>query len=449
MMPIHPSLVGKFRDRNPESLRRWESACEAMPLGVSSTYQFMDPWPPFVERAAGARLYDADGNETIDFAMSHGALLVGHAHPAVVKAVQEQASRGTIYCHPTDLAVEVARELLRRYPIDGLVRFTNSGTESTMHALRLARAHTGRERVIKFEGHYHGAHDALLVSNRPAAGQMGRADRPASLPVWGGIPRGVVENTLVATFNNLDSVAWHFERHLNGVAAVILEPVMMNFGLVEPEPGFLQGLRDLCDRNGALLIYDEVKTGVKIAPGGAVERYGVRPDIVCLSKAMGGGMPIGAFIGRRDVMEAISAYQVAHFGTYNGNPISLAAARAALFEVLTPATYSRIEALQAELCAGYDRVIREAGLKAHTLRVGTVGAVLLTDEPVRNLRDWARIPESLLGNYYTGLHNQGVLVIQEQWIVSAMHAREDIERHLKAFATLAPFLVSLQSGRPL
>ncbi len=448
-MSIHPSLIEKFRERNPASRRRWEAACEALPLGVSSTYQFMEPYPIFIERASGSRLVDADGNETIDFAMSHGSMLVGHAHPAVVRAVREQAERGTLFCHPTDLAVEVARELLRRYPIDGQVRFTNSGSESTMHALRLARGYSGRDKIVKFEGHYHGAHDALLVSNRPPDGHLGRAGRPRSLPVWGGIPPGVVQNTLVAAFNDLDSVSYLFERHANEVAAVILEPVMMNFGLVEPEPGFLQGLREACDRNGALLIFDEVKTGVKIAPGGAVERYGVRPDVICLSKAMGGGMPIGAFIARRRVMEAIARMEVAHFGTYNGNPIGLAAARAALLEVLTPEFYARSEALQKNLCAGYEEAIRASGLEARVVRVGNVGAILFTSAPVRNLRDWMRIPDSLLWNYYLGMHNQGILVIQEQWILSALHTPGDIDRHLQAFRRLTPFLAALQSGRPL
>jgi glutamate-1-semialdehyde 2,1-aminomutase len=447
-MSIHPSLLEKFRERNPRSFAKWEAACEALPLGVSSTYQFMEPWPPFIERAAGSRLYDADGNETIDFALGHGSMLVGHAHPAVVRAVQEQAARGTIYCHPTDLAVEVARELQRRYPFDALVRFTNSGSESTMHAIRLARGHAGRDRIVKFEGHYHGAHDAVLISNRPPTGHLGRPDRPRSLPVWSGIPRGVVDNTLVAAYNDLGSVEFLFERHLNEIAAVLLEPVMMNFGMVEPDPGFLEGLRQICDHHGALLIYDEVKTGVKIAPGGAVERYGVRPDIVCLSKAMGGGMPIGAFLARRDIMDAIGRCEVAHFGTYNGNPVSLAAARAALLEVLTPETYARIESLQKRLCAGYDETIRVAGLRGRTVRVGTVGAILLTDAPVRNLRDWIRIPESLLMDYYVGMHNQGVLVIQEQWIISAQHTTEDIDRHLEAFRRLAPFLAARQADRP-
>lgn len=448
-MPIHPALIERFRERNPESRRRWERACGALPLGVSSTYQHMEPYAPFIVRAAGSRLYDADGHETIDFAMSHGSMLVGHAHPAVVRAVQEQAARGTIYCHPTDLAVEVAEELLRRYPIGGQARFTNSGSESTMHALRLARGYAGREKIVKFEGHYHGAHDAVLVSNRPPDGHLGRPGRPRSLPVWGGIPRGVVENTLVAAFNDLESVAWHFERHENEIAAVLLEPVAMNFGMVEPEPGFLEGLRGLCDRNGALMVYDEVKTGVKIAPGGAVERYGVRPDIVCLSKAMGGGMPIGAFLARRQIMDALARFEVAHFGTYNGNPIGLAAARAALVEVLTPEFYARACRLQEDLCSGYEAILRESGLRGRTVRVGPVGAVLFTDAPVRDFRDWARIPDDLLWNYYLGMHNQGILVIQEQWIVSAQHTSEDIERHLEAFRRLAPFLASLQQGRPL
>lgn len=446
-MTIDPSLIETFRARNPRSRDKWEAACAALPLGVSSTYQFMEPWPPFIERAAGARLFDADGNETIDFALGHGSMLVGHAHPAVVRAVQEQAARGTVYCHPTDLAVEVARELQRRYPIDASVRFTNSGTESTMHALRLARGYTGRERIIKFEGHYHGAHDAVLISNRPPNGRLGWPARPRSLPVWGGIPRGVVENTLIASFNDLGSVESHFDRHPNEIAAIILEPVMMNFGMVEPEPGFLAGLREICDRHGALLIFDEVKTGVKIAAGGAVERYGVRPDIVCLSKAMGGGMPIGAFLARRDIMELLSGYEVAHFGTYNGNPVSLAGARAALLEVLTPATYARIESLQTRLCAGYDEAIRAAGLRARTVRVGTVGAILLTDAPVRNLRGWVRIPEAMLSDYYVGMHNDGILVIQEQWIISAQHTAGDVERHLQAFRRLAPHLASRQAAQ--
>ncbi|MCZ6779987.1 MAG: aspartate aminotransferase family protein [Acidobacteria bacterium] len=447
-MASDATLTETFIARNPESFRRWEDACSALPLGVSSTYQFMDPHPIFIERAQGSRLFDVDGHESIDFAMSHGSMLVGHAHPLIVRAVQEQVSRGTIYCHPTDIAVEVAREIQRRYPIDGLVRFTNSGAESTMHALRVARAYTGRDKIIKFEGNYHGAHDAVLVSIWPRRGYLGRDDRPRSLPVSDGIPSAVIENTCMAAFNNLESVEYQFDHHLNEIGVVIIEPVVMNAGIVVPEPGFLEGLRDLCNRNGTLLIFDEVKTGMKIAPGGAVQRYGVKPDMVCLSKAMGGGMPIGAFIGRREVMETISRGEATHVGTYNGNPICLATARAALLEVLTDETYARMEKLQKRLCEGCDRIARDSGLEAHALRVGPVGALQMRAELVRSYRDWMTLCPDLLQNYYLGMHNQGILVTQEQWIVSAQHSDEDIDRHLEAFRILAPSLAAFQSGSP-
>ncbi|HEX2340779.1 MAG TPA: glutamate-1-semialdehyde 2,1-aminomutase [Vicinamibacterales bacterium] len=437
----------RYQERTPRSRELQQRARRVLPLGVESNFRFFDPYPIYIDRAGGSRIWDVDGNEYIDYALAFGALMVGHAHPVVVRAIELQAARGLMYGMPHAPLVELAEVLTARHGLD-MIRFTNSGTEATMHALRVARGATGRDAILKFEGAYHGAHDAVLVALKPRAGASGDAAAPLSVPASKGIPPEVSALTVAATFNDLDSVRSAIARARGGVAAIIVEPVMMNIGVVEPEPGFLEGLREICTREGALLIFDEVKTGSKLAPGGAAEYYGVKPDLVTMAKSFGGGAPIGAFGGSRAAMRAIEEFEVFHAGTYNAGPVPVAASLAALKEVLTPDVYPHVRALNTRLIDGYNRIIAERGLEAHATGVGANGCVYFTRRPVRNYRDFLHADAEMFWRYFFGMLNRGIIpcgqFYDEQWTVSVAHSEADIDAHLEAFAEVA---VDLEMAR--
>jgi glutamate-1-semialdehyde 2,1-aminomutase len=430
----------RYQERTPRSRELQQRARRVLPLGVESNFRFFDPYPIYIDRAGGSRIWDVDGNEYIDYALAFGALMVGHAHPVVVRAIERQAARGLMYGMPHAPLIELAEVLTARHGLD-MIRFTNSGTEATMHALRVARGATGRDAILKFEGAYHGAHDAVLVALKPRAGASGDAAAPLSVPASKGIPPDVSALTVAATFNDLDSVRSAIARARGGIAAVILEPVMMNIGVVAPEPGFLEGLREICTREGALLIFDEVKTGSKLAPGGAAEYYGVQPDLVTMAKSFGGGAPIGAFGGSRAAMRAIEEFEVFHAGTYNAGPVPVAASLAALKEVLTPDVYPRVRALNARLIDGYNRIIAERGLDAHATGVGANGCVYFTRRPVKNYRDFLHADAETFWRYFFGMLNRGIIpcgqFYDEQWTISVAHSDADIDAHLEAFAEVA------------
>src|SRR2546423_3149130 len=294
MYPELQKEIDTFVRRTPKSAEAHKKNLKRIPLGVASNYRAYDPYPIFVKDAAGSKFRDLDGNEYIDHNLCFGAIMAGHCHPAVMKAVEKRLSAGTMFGMPHDMEWELAEEICNRYPVE-MVRFGSSGTEVTMHACRLARAATGRDKIVKFEGSYHGLHDPALVSVKPKAEDYGDPEAPSSVPGGGGVPKSALENVVVASFNNLKSVENRFQQYPGQIAAIILEPILMNVGLCLPQPGFLQGLRDICNKNGALLIFDEVKTGAKLAWGGASEFFGVQPDLICLAKSIGGGLPLGAF----------------------------------------------------------------------------------------------------------------------------------------------------------
>ena len=435
----------RYAERTPRSRQLAEAAREVLPLGVSSHVRVFDPHPLFIESAKGSRLKDVDGNEYIDFAMCFGAGLTGYAHPAVTRAVREQAGRGSLYCLTTESEVELGRELRRRFGQEQW-RPCNSGGEATMHALRIARGYTGRDKIVKFEGAYHGAHDAVLVSIKPPVGQIGRADQPRAVANSAGIPAGTLQNTLVAAFNNLRSVERLFESNLNQVAAVIVEPVMLNLCICMPEDGFLQKLHELCRANGALLIFDEVKTGTKIAPGGASEYFKMKPDLTCVAKSIGGGLPLAAVGASYEIMSVVADLSVVHAGTFAGNPLSVAAGLATLREALTPEATQNAFNLCRTLTKGCDEIIRKHRLQATTAHVGSMGMVMFTTEPVRNFRDWLRIDQTRWQEMLTGMINEGVMPFaidsDEQWTVSVQHTEKDIDAFLAAFEKIAPNLTS-------
>jgi len=429
----------RFRHARPRSQKLWQEARELMPRGVPSSFQDAAPQPVFVERGRGSRVWDVDGNEYIDFHNGFGVMVVGHAHPKIVDAVSKRIALGSHFAQPVAEVVVVARELARRFG-QPQWRFTNSGTESTLDAVRIARAFTGRQRLIKMEASYHGHHDALMVSVEPPPDLMGPPEEPASVPQSEGIPPAVVELTTVVPFNDLEALERAFTKHPDEVAAVIVEPAMMNVGIVLPDSGYLAGLRDTAHRHGALLIFDEVKTGATIAAGGATERFGVTPDLIALAKAIGGGLPCGAIGGRADVMEVIEEKRVAQMGTFNGNPLTMAASKVTLLEILDASAYSHFDALAETLQGGLDSVIGEYELPFHVITLAARGGVTYRSQRVRNYRDYLEIDKS--NAYLAWLYqcNRGVLMApgaEENWTLSVQHSVDDVQRYVDNFAEMA------------
>jgi glutamate-1-semialdehyde 2,1-aminomutase len=429
----------RFRRARPRSQKLWQEARLVMPRGVPSSFQDAAPQPVFVERGRASRVWDVDGNEYVDFHNGFGVMVVGHAHPKIVDAVSRRIAQGSHFAQPVAEVVEVARELSRRFR-QPQWRFTNSGTESTLDAVRIARAFTGRNRLIKMEASYHGHHDALMVSVEPPPDLMGPADAPASVPQSEGIPPAVVELTTVVPFNDLQALERAFTKHRDEVAAVIVEPAMMNVGIVLPDAGYLEGLRDTAHRHGALLIFDEVKTGATIAAGGATERFGVTPDLIALAKAIGGGLPCGAIGGRADVMEVIEEKRVAQMGTFNGNPLTMAASKVTLVEILDASAYSHFDALAETLQGGLDTVIAEYELPFHVTTLAARGGVTYRAQRVRNYRDYLEIDKS--NAYLAWLYqcNRGVLMApgaEENWTLSVQHSVDDVQHYVDNFAEMA------------
>jgi len=442
--------IAIFEKRTPKSAEAHKHNLKRLPLGVASNYRAYDPHPIFVKEAKGSKFWDLDGNQYIDHNLTFGALMAGHCHRAVMKAVEKRLSTGTMFGMPHDMEWELAEIICERFPVE-MVRFGNSGTEATMHAVRLARAATARDRIIKFEGGYHGLHDAALVSVKPHLDEVGDFKAPNSVPGGLGVPKASLANVLVASFNDLDSVAYRFQQYPGEIAAIILEPIMMNVGLCMPEPGFLEGLRKLCDQNGALLIFDEVKTGAKLCWGGASEYFGLKPDMICLAKSIGGGLPLAAFGASKTVMDLISQHKVFHGGTYNTNPVSMAAGLATFREVLTRDNYAHVEKLSHKLVTGYRETIAQVGLSAYVACAGANGALMFAPKEVRNYRDWLKVNTNLWKQYWFAMVNRGVMAQpywwDEQWTISVQHTEEDIAFHLQVFAEVAPALAEAQKEK--
>jgi len=440
-------FMEQFAARTPKSKAALEAGKQYLPLGVSSNFRSYPPHPIFVDHAKGGHMWDLDGNEYIDFNLSFGVLMVGHSHPAILEAVIEEIARGTMYGMPYELEQKMAAELLSRFPMD-LVRYANTGTEATMHAIRVARGFTGREKIIKMEGAYHGVHDSVLISYKPPVEEAGNPKFPRMVKASQGVPDGTAMNTVPCTFNDLEALENAFRANSGKIAAVIVEPIQMNIGIAMPEPGYLQGVHDMCKKNGALFIMDEVKTGVKLAPGGACEYFGVKPDLICLAKAIGGGFPLAAFGGRREVMDVLSKGIVFHAGTYNANRVGVAAGYAALTQVLTADVYPRISKLNQTLIDSYNDIIRKNGLKGYAEGAGCNGTVQFSPVKVKNYRDWLQVDEEMWKVWWYGMLNHGILTQayawDEQWTICVAHTEQDIDRHLAAFRDLVPALLKAQ-----
>ena len=430
-----------FAHRQPESRRLAALAASALAGGVTSSWQITSPQPVWLSHGQGSKIYDVDGNEYVDLHGGYGAALAGHGHPAIVDAIRSQAALGTHFAQPTRTAIAVAQELARRFGLPQW-RFANSGTEATMDAIHLMRAITGRDLIIKVEGGYHGHHDSVQVSVCPEDDdEIGPPGRPVPVPSSSGVPRAFTDLTLVVGFNDLAAVGALLAEHPGQIAGMIIEPIMMNAGIIRPEPGYLAGLTDLLHAHGALLTFDEVKTGLTAGPGGATGVTGVTPDIACLAKAIGGGVAVAAVGGTADVMAHVANGDYEMVGTFNGNPLAMAAARAMLCEVATPAAYERIEKLRLRAVEGLEREIARNGLRAHVVSVGAKGCVVFSDEPVRDFRGFRGIEDSYSQAHWLFQHNGGVFLPPwgkiEQWLISVQHDEADIDRFIDNFATFA------------
>ena len=405
-----------------------ERARALMPGGVSSpvrAFRAVGGEPPFIVEGRGSRVRDADGNEYIDLICSWGPLVAGHAHPAVVRAIVEQAARGTSYGMPTPGEVALADRITRAMPVVEMLRFVSSGTEAGMSVLRLARAATGRDQILKFAGCYHGHADALLAKAGSGVATLG-------LPDSAGVTKGTTRDTLTVEYNDLDATRAAAKTPL---AAIIVEPYAGNMGCVPPRPGFLEGLREICDRTGTLLIFDEVITGFRVAKGGATERTGVRPDLVCLGKIVGGGLPVGAYGGSRALMANVaplgSAYQA---GTLSGNPLAMAAGAATL-DLLDDAAYARLEAIGRRLEDGLREAAREAGVPARVQRVGSLLTLFFTDREVWNEGDARTSDLARFAAFHRAMLKRDVLLPPSQFecfFLSLAHTDADVAEVIAA-----------------
>ena len=416
----------RFRDWSAGSGRHNVRAGEALPLGVTSSFQHWDPWPITITSARGAHLTDVDGNRLLDLSMGFGAMLVGHLNPVVVDAVKHALDEiGTLFVTPSSQATDMAERFKTRFGLD-MLRFTNSGTESLMYAIRSARAFTGRKAIIKIEGGYHGGYDPLQVSVKPGLDEIGPADNPTPATPFD-VEAGTVH---VVAYNDLGQLERVLSAHGTRIACLVVEPVIENLAIVLPDEGYLAGVRRLCDDHGVVLIFDEVKTGLTAGHGGASQRLGVKPDLVTLAKSIGGGLPLAAFGGKREVMEVVVDGRMAHFGTYNGNALCMAAAEA-VDELCTHEALAAAEQVNLGALEAIDTVIDEYELPAHTVGVGLKGCVTWSTSPVRNYRDYKATDFGVAELSWLWGVNRGILTppgLDEQWLVSLAHTTTDMDQ---------------------
>ncbi|MFQ5580195.1 MAG: glutamate-1-semialdehyde 2,1-aminomutase [Nitrospiria bacterium] len=419
-----------MKQKKSEAL--FEEAQKHIPGGVNSpvrAFKSVGGNPLFIKRAKGSKVVDADGNRFIDYVLSWGPMIVGHAHPKVVEAVQKAAALGTSFGAPTKLEVTLAKRVQKNFPLMESVRFVNSGTEATMSAIRLARGFTGRNKIVKFEGCYHGHADSLLVKAGSGATTLGIPDSP-------GVPPDLARDTITVPFNNLNALRKTFEDIGNEIACLIVEPVPGNMGTIIPDNGFLPGLRELTRPYGIVLIFDEVMSGFRVAPGGAQERYGIRPDLTCLGKIIGGGLPVGAYGGKREIMDRIAPLgPVYQAGTLSGNPLAMAAGIATLRLLQEPGVYEKLETRSALLEEGIAGAARKAKIPLQINRVGSQMTFFFADKKVKDYKGALMADRDRFGKFFLGLLKEGIYLAPspfEALFLSIAHSPSDIDKTISA-----------------
>ena len=409
-------------------------AKQSSPMGVTSSFQYWDPYPIAIASAKGAYMTDVDGRKLLDLSMGFGAMLAGHLNPEVVSEVKKSLEEGMLFVTPSPISRDAASRLCKRFGIEQ-IRFANSGTEATMYAVRTAKAFTGKNAMVKLEGGYHGSYDPMTVSAKPDLNLAGDPETPNAVVQVGTSP-GIV---FVVPFNNLAALEKVFAENHESIACFILEPVLENLGIVLPDAGYLQSVRDLCDKYKIVLIFDEVKTGLTAGPQGAAHRIGVQPDLICLAKSIGGGLPLAAFGGKKKFMDAITDNRMPHFGTFNGNPLAMAGVRA-MDKVCTPEALAKAEALNVQALTRISEIIDEYELPAHTVGFGVKGCITWSVDPVRNYRDYKATNFEIAELSWLWSLNRGIITppgLDEQWLISLAHTQTEIDLLVEDFRELA------------
>jgi glutamate-1-semialdehyde 2,1-aminomutase len=430
------SFYDEYVARTPNSGKEAKRAQKIIPGGVGSAIQYWAPYPIFINNSNGAYVWDLDGNKYIDYCMCYAAMIAGHANPIIAKAIGEQAKKGTLYGLCTTYATDLAEEIHHRYPVAEMLRFTQSGGEATMYAVRLARAATKKMGVLKVEGAYHGCSDMLLYSTSvPTNTAAGPDWMPSTIVESQGIPLSTSKDIYIVQFNHLESLEYQLKKHEGEIACFILEPCMTNGGVIPPDPGYLKGVRELTRKYNVLLIFDEVKIGCRIAEGGACEKYGIEPDLVTLGKAIGGGTPLSAFGGRRDLMNLISPLgPVVHFGTFNANPLTTVAGLTCLRKVLNKEKYKEIDRLGERYAIGLEEIIKRLGIPASVTHEGPLGGIQFVPEKPHTYRQANQYNREMWRDYWYGMLSKGVIPMGSAWFeeysISVAHTEQDIDETL-------------------
>ncbi len=412
-------------------------AFESLPLGVTSSFQHWDPYPISIASAKGAYMTDVDGRQLLDLSMGFGAMLAGHLNPVVVEEIESSLQKGMLFVTPSPTSTDAAERICKRFGIDQ-VRFTNSGTESTMYAVRVARSATEKMGILKIEGGYHGSYDPFVVSSKPPLDKIGNPEKPKAHIDSNLVPGDIY----VVPFNNIEALEKMFKKNAKKIACFIVEPVLENLAIVLPDAGYLERVRELCDQYNVVLIFDEVKTGLTAGAHGAAMRLGVKPDLITLAKSIGGGLPLAAFGGKKKYMDFVTNNKMAHFGTFNGNPLAMAGVRA-IDRIATAETLGAAEELNFQALERIGDIIDQYQLPAHTVGFGVKGCVTWSTSPVRNYRDYKATDFGVAEAHWLFALNRGIITppgLDEQWLISLAHTQTEIDILVDDFAEFAKAL---------